>query len=112
MNTTVLGLPPKRKHLHASTNTLLKEEAFPVKLYKLLEEVEQVGEESVIGWSSDGLKFTVYQPKVFAQTWMIRYFNQSKYKSFQRQLNLYNFYREPKGAIKGICKYHCELSTL
>jgi hypothetical protein len=90
---------------------LLKEEAFPVKLYKLLEEVERAGEEYVIGWSSDGLKFTVYQPKIFAQTWMKRYFNQSKYKSFQRQLNLYNFYRESKGTIKGICKYSCRLFT-
>ncbi|KAG7351651.1 HSF-type DNA-binding protein [Nitzschia inconspicua] len=81
---------------------LPSEDAFPIKLYKLLEEVEESGQKHIIGWNSDGRHFTVFQPKVFAETWMVRYFNQSKYKSFQRQLNLYNFYRESSGKIKGI----------
>jgi HSF-type DNA-binding len=118
-NLTSIGLvsgneysPSQKLHVHtppvssSMSGKSLKEEAFPVKLYMLLEEVEQAGEEHVIRWSSDGRKFTVYQPKVFAQTWMRRYFNQSKYKSFQRQLNLYNFSRESKGTIKSICEYH------
>ncbi|KAG7365750.1 HSF-type DNA-binding protein [Nitzschia inconspicua] len=81
---------------------LPSEDAFPIKLYKLLEEVEESGQKHIIGWNSDGRHFTVFQPKIFAETWMVRYFNQSKYKSFQRQLNLYNFYRESRGKIKGI----------
>jgi hypothetical protein len=81
------------------------EVAFPVQLYKLLEDVETAGEIDIISWSDDGRSFLIYQPKVFASTWMPRYFNQTKYKSFQRQLNLYNFHREPKGDIKGVCKY-------
>ena len=80
------------------------DEAFPMKLYRMLEDVERNGQQDIIGWNATGDKFIVYQPKVFASTWMLRYFNQSKYKSFQRQLNLYNFRRESQGRIKGICK--------
>jgi hypothetical protein len=44
------------------------------------------------------------QPKVFAQTIMSAYFKQTKYKSFQRQLNLHDFHRETRDGIHGVCK--------
>lgn len=79
-------------------------EPFPVRLHKMLEEVvEKQGKEHIISWNPDGRSFTVHQPKVFAQSIMQNHFNQTKYKSFQRQLNLYEFDRLPRGKVKGIC---------
>jgi hypothetical protein len=98
MGSSTLGClsPPARKHAG---------DAFPMKLHNMLEDVARAGETRIISWDASGESFTIYEPKLFAQTWMRRCFNQSKYKSFQRQLNLYNFFREPKGKIKGVCKY-------
>jgi hypothetical protein len=77
---------------------------FPVRLHKMLEEVvEKQGKEHIISWNPDGRSFTVHQPKVFAQSIMQKHFNQTKYKSFQRQLNLYEFDRLPRGKVKGVC---------
>ena len=107
---TIVVTPPKpsarKQHHHFATSPPRKanEEAFPVKLYKMLEEAHATNQQDVIGWSPCGKKFLIAQPKVFAKTWMVRYFNQSKYKSFQRQLNLYNFHRQSRGKIKGVCK--------
>lgn len=87
------------------------EEAFPTKLYKMLDDVERAGDSNIISWDANGKGFVVYQPKKFAETWMLWCFNQSKYKSFQRQLNLYNFLRAPTGRIKGVCKFGKCLSS-
>jgi hypothetical protein len=78
---------------------------FPLKLHKMLEEVETQGRAWIISWNEDGRSFSVHQPKVFAQSIMQKHFNQTKYKSFQRQLNLYNFQRVPRGKVKGVCTY-------
>jgi len=80
----------------------MKEDHFPTKLYRMLEDVERFGNKSVISWSNDGLFFIVHQPKVFAESWMKKYFNQSKYKSFQRQLNFYKFQRVAHGKVLGV----------
>jgi hypothetical protein len=78
---------------------------FPLKLHKMLEDVEKEGRAWIISWNEDGRSFTVHKPKVFAQSIMQKHFNQTKYKSFQRQLNLYNFQRVPRGKVKGVCTY-------
>ncbi len=62
---------------------------FPIKLHRMLDEVRAAGLESVVSWLEHGRAFRIHQPKVFAATIMCRFFNQSKYTSFQRQLNLY-----------------------
>ena len=40
---------------------------------------------SVVSWLPDGKAFKVHDPKVFVERILPTYFNQSKYKSFQRQ---------------------------
>jgi len=65
---------------------------FPIKLHRMLDEVRAAGLESVVSWLEHGRAFRIHQPKVFAATIMCRFFNQSKYTSFQRQLNLYGEY--------------------
>mmetsp|Transcript_23890 Transcript_23890/g.56429 ORF Transcript_23890/g.56429 Transcript_23890/m.56429 type:complete len:521 (-) Transcript_23890:149-1711(-) len=84
-----------------TTGTGSSEVSFPVKLHRLLAEAEKKGADDVVGWNDDGTAFSIYQPKVFAETWMKKYFLQTRYKSFQRQCNLYNFERTTMGKIKG-----------
>lgn len=88
--------------IKATNCTVCRLEPFPCKLYRLLEEVECAGLSSIISWSKDGRFFIVHKPKVFANTLMKAYFNQSKYKSFQRQLNLYEYRRTPRDNVLGI----------
>lgn len=88
-----------------TTSTGGSEDSFPIKLHRLLTEATETGDTDVVGWNTEGTAFTIFQPKVFSETWMKRYFNQSRYKSFQRQCNLYNFERQNLGKVKGHCKY-------
>ncbi|CAJ1940767.1 unnamed protein product [Cylindrotheca closterium] len=82
-----------------STST---EDRFTVKLHKLLEDAETQGFQDIIAWNRDGRSFTIYKPVVFAETIMRKYFRQSKYKSFQRQMNLYGFHRGSRNGIRGV----------
>ncbi len=65
---------------------------FPIKLHRMLDECKAAGLESVVSWLEHGRAFRIHQPKLFAATIMCRFFNQTKYTSFQRQLNLYGEY--------------------
>ena len=66
---------------------------FPLKFHRVLDQIRDEGLDDVCSWLSHGRAFKVHQPKVFADTVMPRFFNQSKYTSFQRQLNLYGEWR-------------------
>jgi hypothetical protein len=67
----------------------------------MLEEMANVGDGSIVSWQPHGKAFRVHLPEVFAKTVMPRYFKQTKYKSFQRQLHLYGFHRIHKGMDRG-----------
>lgn len=61
-----------------------------------------IGDESIVSWQPHGKAFRVHQPDVFARTVMTRYFKQqTKYKSFQRQLHMYGFRRIRTGMDTG-----------
>ena len=62
---------------------------FPIKLHRMLDQTEDEGLDSVVSWLSHGRAFKIHKPKMFALSIMPKFFNQSKYTSFQRQLNLY-----------------------
>ncbi len=49
----------------------------------------------------------VHKPKDFVQEVMPHFFNQTKYASFQRQLNLYGFSRLTHGPDKGAYYHNC-----
>lgn len=74
---------------------------FPLKLHEMLDEIEKDGYASVISWQPHGRSFVVHKPKEFVRHVMPVYFNQSKFSSFQRQLNLYGFNRITQGLDKG-----------
>jgi hypothetical protein len=67
----------------------------------MLAEMAAVGGESIVSWQPHGTAFRVHQPDVFSRMVMPRYFNQTKYKSFQRQLHIYGFHRIGNGMDKG-----------
>lgn len=63
---------------------------FPYKLYKILESREF---DDIISWQPNGRSFILHDTQGFVDSVMPKYFKQSKFRSFQRQLNLYEFER-------------------
>jgi hypothetical protein len=66
---------------------------FPWKLHQMLEDAETEGTTSIVSWLSDNKSFKVHKQEDFVGQIMPRYFDQTKYKSFQRQLNMWCFQR-------------------
>jgi hypothetical protein len=78
---------------------------FPVKLHRLLENVELDGLAHIISWQTHGRAFQIHKSKEFLEKVMPGYFRQTKIASFRRQLNLYGFLRITQGRDKG-AYYH------
>jgi hypothetical protein len=75
------------------SNNMFTKFAFPFKLHSILESAGSSGQESIISWLPSGKAFKIHKPKEFADVIMPQYFNQTKYRSFQRQLYIYGFDR-------------------
>lgn len=86
-----------RNGYHLATSKL----PFLWKLHEMLDDVEKTGDDHIVSWMPDGASFRVHKPKSFVQKIIPYYFNQSKFKSFQRQLHLYEFVRTPRGINAG-----------
>lgn len=91
---------------HQFTNKMINDKrynamSFPRKLHAMLEDAGEQNMEGIVSWQPSGKSFKVLQPKRFADEIMQKYFNQSKYKSFQRQLNIYGFRRIHHGPNMG-----------
>lgn len=69
--------------------------------------MDRTGDKSVVCWQPHGRAFMVHKPKEFVQQVMPHFFNQTKYASFQRQLNLYGFSRLTHGPDKGAYYHGC-----
>ena len=76
---------------------------FPWKLHEMLTMVSQTGQEDVVSWLPGGKGFKVHKKVEFCRDIMPVYFNSSKYKTFQRSLNLWGFESISKGADRGAC---------
>jgi hypothetical protein len=72
----------------------------------MLEELAKAGAESIVSWQPHGKAFRVHLPEVFAKTVMPRYFKQTKYKSFLRQLHIYGFHRIRGGGMDAGAYFH------
>ena len=75
--------------------------AFPFQLYDLLNDAANEGFESIVSWLPEGDAFIVKEKTPFESQILPTYFKQTKFKSFQRQLNLYSFTRWKDGPRKG-----------
>jgi HSF-type DNA-binding len=83
-------------------------QAFPVKVYVMLEEAEDKGFAHIVSWNAMGDGFMVHEREPFIRDIVPNYFNQTRYKSFQRQLSLYGFQRITVGPQKGL-RFHEKL---
>jgi hypothetical protein len=77
------------------------DQSFPVRLHYMLNETEKDGLSHVVSWQPHGRCFVVHDQKLFTELILGNYFRQSKYASFQRQLNIYGFQRLTAGPDKG-----------
>jgi hypothetical protein len=75
--------------------------SFPRKLHAMLEDASKNNLEDIASWQPGGKSFKVFKQQRFASEIMQTYSNQTKYKSFQRQLNIYGFHRVHHGPNKG-----------
>jgi len=81
---------------------------FPQKVHRMLEEVEKEGKSDIVSFYSHGRAFGVHDIDRFVDEILPKYFErQSKWNSFNRQLNLYGFVRITSG--EDIGGYYHEL---
>jgi hypothetical protein len=80
---------------------------FPWKLHRLLDAADEKGIAGIVSWMPDGRSFKVHNKHAFEEEIMSHYFKSSKFKSFQRSLNLWGFHTAPSSAHhkQGEC-YH------
>lgn len=78
---------------------------FPCKVYKMLEDADDLGFNDIVSWNKEGNGFMVHNKERFIADIVPKYYNQTRYKSFQRQLSLYGFQRATVGPNKGL-RYH------
>lgn len=68
---------------------------FPQKLHAMLCEIERDGQmSSIVSWHPEGKSFLIHNTTGFVAKILPTYFRQSKFQSFQRQLNAYSFNRQ------------------
>ena len=83
------------------TNDRYVSHPFPLKLHDMLEYCKDNNMQHVAAWQPDGTSFAVHDPEAFTSEVIHRFFRQSHFKSFQRQLHIYGFKRVRKGVNKG-----------
>ena len=97
------GEPGYQVYHHPRPRTGGVSHPFPRKLHSLLE--SQVHED-IISWQLDGTAFTIHKPQDFVAVVLPKVFNQqTKLKSFQRQLSFYNFKRITSGPDSGAYRH-------
>ena len=70
--------------LRSPATTESAETAFPFKLHIVLDESEKQGFDDIISWQGNNA-FIVHKPKKFEESIMKEFFNQTLYRSFQKQ---------------------------
>ena len=74
---------------------------FPWKLHQLLEDADNCSSSDVVSWLPSGNGFIVHKPTEFCDKIVQKYFKQSKFKSFTRQLYIYGFSKIASGPHAG-----------
>jgi len=78
--------------------------SFPLKLHQMLDKAEQCGYSDVVSWLPGGKSFKIHNPEGMIDILQTQ-FNQTKYKSFLRQIQNYGFHRFTRGPKKGVCTH-------
>jgi hypothetical protein len=79
---------------------------FPFRLHRLLEDAPALGFDAIVSWMPSGKAFKVHNTKLFEKEIMNRFFNQTRYKSFLRQLNLYGVHIAERCTPNGVTLGH------
>jgi len=80
---------------------------FPTLLFRMLQS-ESASNNGVVSWTPRGDSFTITDSEAFAALILPKYFGKTatKYRSFQRQMNLYGFSRNAAASKGGCANYH------
>jgi hypothetical protein len=74
---------------------------FPLKLHMMLAYISKEGHEDIASWLSHGRAFQIFNPTLFQEKIMSKFFTMTRVTSFHRQLNLYGFTRLTHGEDEG-----------
>ena len=88
-----------RKNTRESTQS----ETFPYRLYRMIEDAYAKGDDGIIHFMPHGRAIRVEDHDGLVDKILPRYFQQSKYVSFQRQLLIYGFKKLTTGPDQGMC---------
>jgi hypothetical protein len=94
--------PKKRNSTGFSSSS--PHQLFPGKLHDLMTYVERNYLEAAISWVCDGRAILVNDPETLVDLLPI-FFGQTKYRSFQRQLNLWHFEKVLDGPTRGAFRH-------
>ena len=94
----------KRQSLTSRTNG---PEPFPEKVFRLLLDCEVNHSEDIASFTPSGKAFWVHDRDRFVKEIVPKYFRQSKWESFIRQLNIYRFERIVAGSESGAFGHPC-----
>lgn len=73
---------------------------FPQTLHQILEDSINAGTEDIVAWEDDGASFHIFQPQALNDLILPRYYKKrTKFRSFQRQLNIYGFKMSKKSGV-------------
>uniref|UniRef100_A0A7S2PFK8 HSF-type DNA-binding domain-containing protein n=1 Tax=Skeletonema marinoi TaxID=267567 RepID=A0A7S2PFK8_9STRA len=70
-----------------------QQQTFPFKLYNMLEYACDSEFGSCISWTADGSEFIIHDKEAMMDNLAPMFFNQTKFRSFTRQLNIWGFVR-------------------
>jgi len=82
----------------------LRSTQFPFRLHNMLDDAERSGHAHILSWCKDGNSFKIHKPVMLIDV-LQKYFRQSKFKSFLRQLQGYNFKRITRGKDQGVVSH-------
>ena len=74
---------------------------FGVKLNKMLTNLAEKGQEDIVSWGPGGASFLIHDTQRLVSEALPAYFDQTKYKSFRKQLSFYGFARILGGPLEG-----------
>jgi hypothetical protein len=77
---------------------------FPTNLHVLLDEAEKGNHSHIVSWCSQGHAFKIHDNDALVPL-LAKYFRQTKFKSFLRQLQSYDFHRIARGSDKGVVSH-------
>jgi hypothetical protein len=79
----------------------VRSKSFPMKVYRMLKDLEEQGRTDIASFYSHGRAFGVHDVDGFVAEIMPKYFNQTQWSSFRRQLRLWGLTRITSGPDAG-----------